>query len=79
MITVLRESGFRVVIFSDDHEPAHVHAYADGEAKINLSGPGNRPQLVWAVAMTRADIRRCMKLVEDHQTALLARWKQIHG
>ncbi len=26
----------RVIIFSDDHEPAHVHVFGDGQAKVNL-------------------------------------------
>ena len=39
MVTVLRAQGLRVVIFLNDHHPAHVHVFGDGEAKINLSGP----------------------------------------
>ena len=35
MVTVLRAGGLRVVIFVDDHEPAHVHVFGDGQAKIN--------------------------------------------
>jgi hypothetical protein len=35
MVTVLRSHGFRIVIYTNDHEPAHVHAInANGEAKI---------------------------------------------
>jgi hypothetical protein len=36
MATVLCVNGFRVVIYVDDHAPAHVHD--DGHAKINLIG-----------------------------------------
>jgi len=79
MVTVLRTGGFRVVIFTDDHEPAHVHVFADGEAKINLSGPGGRPELIWAVGMKHADVRKCLKLIEENGEALLARWNEIHG
>jgi hypothetical protein len=43
MITVHRAAGFSVVIFTNDHEPAHVHVFKDGEAKINLAGPGDAP------------------------------------
>lgn len=38
MVTVLRAHGLRVVIFVDDHQPAHVHVFGDGQAKINLLG-----------------------------------------
>jgi hypothetical protein len=34
MVTVLRAEGLRVVIFTNDHEPAHVHVFGGGEAKI---------------------------------------------
>jgi hypothetical protein len=39
MVTIHRAQGLRVVIFTDDHEPAHVHVFGDGHAKINLIGP----------------------------------------
>ena len=39
MVTVLRAEGLRVVVFLNDHTPAHVHAFGDGEVKINLVGP----------------------------------------
>jgi hypothetical protein len=41
MVTVHRAYGFRFVIFSNDHSPAHVHVFGQGgEAKIVLAGPG---------------------------------------
>ena len=76
MVTVYRALGLRIVIFVDDHEPAHVHVFGDGEAKINLLGA---PALVWAVGMTRADIRRAMRIVKERQAELLERWSEIHG
>jgi len=39
MVTVLRAEGLRVVIYSNDHKPSHVHVFGDGEAKINLWAP----------------------------------------
>jgi len=78
MVTVLRAHGLSIVIFVDDHEPAHVHVFGDGHAKVNLAGPGGAPQLVWAVDMKRNDVRRAMQIVTEHQEALLARWRAIH-
>mgnify|MGYP006348254333 CR=1 FL=1 len=46
MVTIYRAFGLRVVIFVDNHEPAHVHVFGDGEVKINLAGPGDEPELV---------------------------------
>ena len=78
MVTIHRAHGLRVIIFTDDHEPAHVHVFADGQAKINLIGPDGVPELVWVEGMKRTDLRRAMKLVCDQQDAFIARWKEIH-
>jgi hypothetical protein len=79
MVTIHRALGLRVVIIVDDHDPAHVHVFGDGEAKINLSGPGGEPELVWATGMKRAEARRAMALVKEHRGDFAARWRQIHG
>lgn len=77
MITILREAGFRIVIFTDDHEPAHVHVYGDGDAKVQIAG--ERAELVWVVGMKASDIRKMMTIVERHRDRLLATWRDIHG
>lgn len=79
MVTVLREGGFRIVIFTDDHEPAHVHVYGDGEAKIQLVGREDRPELIWVQRMKSGDVRKAMAIVTQHRSELLARWRQMHG
>jgi hypothetical protein len=75
MVTVLRADGLRVVIDVNDHHPAHVHVFGDGEAKINLIGP----DLVWADGMTRGEVRRAIRLVSDRLTFLRRKWEEIHG
>lgn len=79
MVTGLRDGSLRVVIFTDDHPPAHVHVFGDGQAKINLLGAGDGIELVWARAMTRAEVRDAMRLVAMHRESLLARWRAMHG
>lgn len=79
MVTVLRVHGLRFVIFVDDHEPAHVHAFGDGEAKINLEGRDGAPELIWTVGLSKADVRRAMKAVSEHRELLTAEWRRIHG
>ena len=76
MVLVYRGFGLRVVIFLDDHEPAHVHVFGDGHAKINIA---DKAVLVWAVGMTHGELRRAMKVVSSQRIALLARWRDIHG
>ena len=79
MVTVHRAHGLRIVIFVDDHEPAHVHVFGDGEAKINLAGSVGDPELIYAIGMTRAEVRRAMGVVKAQQADLLKRWSEIHG
>lgn len=79
MVTVHRAHGMRVVIYMDDHEPAHVHVLGKGEAKIELPEPENAPRLVWTKGMKRADIRRAMAIVSEQRDELLARWRDLHG
>jgi hypothetical protein len=79
MVTVYRASGMRVVIYLNDHEPAHVHVIGDGETKIELSGTGDAPRLVWNRGMKRADVRQALAIVREQRDELLARWSEIHG
>ena len=79
MVTIHRAHGLRVIIFTDDHQPAHVHVFGDGQAKINLIGPDGAPVLVWAEGMKANELRRAVQLVRDQQEQFLARWREIHG
>ena len=76
---VLRSGGLRVIIFRDDHEPAHVHVRGDGDCKINLVGATGLPELVWARGMTEAEKRRAIATVREAQFELLEQWRRIHG
>ena len=79
MVTIYRGHGLQVVIFVDDHEPAHVHVFGDGQAKINLLGPDGEPELIWADSMKRSDVRRAMRIVTERKVSFLRRWTEIHG
>jgi len=79
MVTIFRGSGLQVIIFVDDHEPAHVHVFADGQAKINLLGPNGEPELIWADGMKRNDVRRALQIVIEHKVLFLRKWTEIHG
>jgi hypothetical protein len=79
MVTVLRADGLRVVIYVNDHLPAHVHVFGGGEAKINLIWTQGGPDLVWADNMTRSEVRRSMRIVAEQRAFLLQRWEDIHG
>ena len=76
MVTIYRAHGLRVIIFTDDHEPAHVHVFGDGQARINLVGPDGVPALVKAEGMKANDLRRAMQMVRDQQGQFLAKWRE---
>jgi hypothetical protein len=78
MVVVHRASGLRFVIFVDDHEPAHVHVYGDGEARIAIAGPDGLPLMLAAIGMKATVKRRAMDEVLEHQDRLLAEWRRIH-
>jgi hypothetical protein len=68
------------VIFTDDHEPAHVHAIgAGGEAKIDLGRGGEAARLIWVMGLSNGVVRRAMAEVARERDLLLAAWVRIHG
>lgn len=58
MVVIHRAHGFRFVIYTLDHEPAHVHVVGPGQAKINLLGSDGMAEVVWSVGVKRSDMRR---------------------
>ena len=79
MGVVHRAHGFRFVIYTADHEPAHVHIVGSGKAKINLTGTENKQELVSVVGINQSDMRRLMAVVAEHREAFLKEWERIHG
>ena len=79
MVTVHREGGFRIVIYKDDHVPAHVHVIGDGEVIVNLSGADGQPEVRQHHGSTTADIRKALRIVTGRLVVLLAKWREIHG
>ena len=76
MATIIRHAGFRIMIFTNDHAPPHVHVFRAGsEAVIEFD-----PLLIRDnYRMSRVDLRRAVDLVAANRDALLNAWRQIHG
>ena len=73
MATVLCAAGMRFVIYTDDHEPAHV--YGDGEARINildLTVLSNR-------GMNKRDLSVALTIVQANKRLFIEKWESIHG
>lgn len=79
MVVVHRALGFRFVIYTAGHEPAHIHVTGPGQAKVNLLGPDGMPRLVYSIGIKRPDMKRLMAEVVLHQERLLKEWERVHG
>jgi hypothetical protein len=57
MPTVLRFEGLRVVIYPNDHRPAHVHVIGEGnEAVFNLNYPVGRVEVRENYGFSRREV-----------------------
>ena len=77
MPTVLRTGPYRCYFYSHEpDEPAHVHVDRDdATAKVWL-----RPvSLAWASGFADHELRRVVRLVEDHVQEMLGAWNEHHG
>ncbi|MEK7343962.1 MAG: DUF4160 domain-containing protein [Pseudomonadota bacterium] len=75
MPTVWRDGNLRVVIYTDDHPPPHVHVFGDGETKIALI----EPEVVRVVSADWRESRRALTIVREKRDYLIERWNEIHG
>ena len=66
MPVVFRIGGLRVVIWPNDHRPAHVHVKgADGEAVFNLNCPAGPPELRDSFGFKLSDVNRIEAALAD--------------
>lgn len=76
MPTVMRIDGLRVVIYPNDHPPAHVHVLGPGwVVVINLI----TPQVRETIGCTEHEARRVLRVVASRRAALMDAWGRIHG
>ena len=80
MAEALRQDGFIFRIYSDDHEPSHVHVIKAGrEVVINIGDVNTRPFFRENKSMRKKDAVRALAIVAEQQEVLLEVWRQIHG
>jgi len=75
MVTVLRQHGLRFVIYTADHEPAHVHVFGDGEARIDIM----TLEVITQGGMSDRDVRRAVAVMAEHQSLFVECWRKHHG
>ena len=80
MPTVLTIFGLRVVIYPNDHRPAHVHVIGKGcEAVFDLRcSAGAVPHLRENYGFPRRDVEKILGALAENQAKLCKAWGDIH-
>lgn len=80
MPTILTMFGLRVVIFPNDHRPAHVHVQGEGcEATFILHCPSGPALVREHYGVPKKDIVKIALALNDSLTHLCDEWRKIHG
>ncbi len=80
MPTVLRFDGLSVVIYPNDHRPAHVHVKgAGGEAVFILHCPEGPPALRESFGFNTPELSRIKDKLAGALETLCAEWRTFHG
>jgi hypothetical protein len=80
MPTVDTIDGLRVVIYPNDHRPAHVHVIGDGcEAVFRLNCPDGPPELRENYGFTTGRLSKIRAALAARLAHLCAEWRRIHG
>ena len=76
MPTIFRVDGLRIVIYPNDHPPAHVHVIGpDWEVVVNLVGL----QVREIICGGDREARHAFDLVQENRSVLMDAWRSIHG
>ena len=76
MPTILRVDGLRIVIYPNDHPPAHVHVIGpDWEVVVNLVGMKVRE----IIGGGDLEARCAFDIVQENRIVLMDAWRSIHG
>ena len=80
MPTVLRAPPLRVVLYPNDHRPAHVHVMGPGaEAVFELGCPLGPLRLRESLGFSATQIGRIRRWLTQELKLLCERWRNLHG
>ncbi len=72
--------GLRVVVYPNDHRPAHVHVIGNGcEAVFKLNCPDGPPELLENYGFSPGDLAKIKAALIATTAHLCAAWSKIHG
>lgn len=80
MPVVMRFNGFGVVVYPNDHVPAHVHVMnAESEAVFNLNCPHGPVALRENYGFLERQIRAIREVLGQNTAKLCHEWRKFHG
>jgi hypothetical protein len=72
MPTVYRQDGFEFRIYTNDHDPPHVHVFkAGGQVKISMGDEETNPTVLLRKGMSDKDVVKATQLVDQNQDHFL--------
>jgi hypothetical protein len=78
--TVFRFDELRVVVYPNDHRPAHVHLIGRGkEAVFNLNCPDGEVELRENYGFASRELAKARGVLQENQARLCQQWEEIHG
>ncbi len=80
MPTVKRIDGLRVVVYPNDHRPAHVHVIgSNSEAVFYLNCPFGPPEVRENYGFSLKELGKVKGALVEDLTFFCAEWSRIHG
>jgi hypothetical protein len=78
--TIHTEAGFEFRVFSNDHEPPHVHVVKQKKTVlIELGDENTRPSIRSNYGMKPIDVKKALRIVAEQQDFFLEYWRKYHG
>ena len=78
--TVMRFDGLRIVVYPNDHRPAHVHVIGRGaDAVFDLNCPDGPVELRENYGFPGRMLRHVLDVLRARLTDLCSAWEHIHG
>lgn len=78
MSEIFRAFGLVFVIFSDDHDPAHVHVF-HGRETCKISLEELRVAAKPRCTLSKINLRKTLLLAAENRLLLVREWEKIHG
>jgi hypothetical protein len=76
----MRLDGVRVVVYPNDHRPAHIHVIGHGsEAVFNLNCPAGPVELRENYRFARRELSDMAAVLTAKLEGLCRAWEEIHG